>query len=1411
MMTVCAAALAAGAVFAKTEWRTDLVGRTLTMTDREANAWAEALAADYPGLVRIGSLGESREGRRMTLLTVTDFSTGAAEAKRAIYVQGGIHSRELSGPVAALYLARRLAEEHRPGGLLATCAFYIVPRVNPDGSERMVRMPGDERSGWGDYHDTPNLIDMYDLDGDGVIAFMRIEDPKGPFCRSEKNPDCLVARTGGSKGPFYFLGQEGLYRNWDGKSKIWEDWWREYLDYNRNYPYEWTSAQYGAGKRPCQHPEVANEVAFLRAHTNICACLDFHNGYGMVFSHPVYPDDRARYDALAEKAAELTGFPRFDGFTQAFGADARPPCSRGRFDDYVYNVLGAPNLTIELGTRETSAGLSASYFTTVKDNPYTAPYAVIAHERKLKARNPSYLPWRKFEHPQLGAVEIGGRVSTYFTNPLPEDLARTCERAFEFARVYGADVAGKGPFGRSRVMWPELSAADRARFDRIVFPERTAELPGGTGSLALGRDGVLAWCAGGRTFTSANRGISWTEGAARSAGPTDRLTPCVAKLMDGRDIRFLSRGDALAVELSADGGRTFAHTADLLYDAGASGEWSVSFAELPANKIALVAGRGGGARTVAIFDASFPFAKPSYDIHTKALTPVAERNRPAGQELALVHECKLNFALVRAKRFAQALQPAVDVLVEAFERRTGKRPDVVDAEDAAAVARHPLRILVGDTPETRANGVVPEKLPEQGFEVKTFAEGLILCGFDSRCMKGWRKGPLDTRGDSLGTYFAALDFAERFLGIRWYFPGPHGTTDPGFTRHFSVTPVDYVDAPYFDRRNADRYFFFTTVWNAERLAHWRPYLGEMKLRDTSFADKWRCFGVKPRGGNHCPEPRALAKKFPDDLRRIFFTSPVDGKFWYNAKEHIGNYYNVFDLGFADFIVEAWKQHYATDGKDSCFGGNLNATALSFGLCDTSIPLKDARAVPVVKELGLITDEDVAAKRGMANVYGRFFRHLAGRAKEEFPDKKLFLLCYADAANAPVDPQWFLPDNVEIMLCDGRLPLKIRDGRAPEATMKRFTEWSRALGGRPIARVWLYSNGLNRFARAVGPELVKEVPKALGGLLGREELFYDYWGSDDLWHYFYSAYAMYKSMWNPDFDQDAALSEMWRDLFGDEAGRHMDAFHRRLVRMHADCYAPAADAYPVYPLETLDALAAELAAAKDLVAGDEVRLRRFGLVADYLDEAFVRERNRATYVPPVHDVKPRPADVTLDGIPDEPFWRDVAPVPMRDPKGGNAVPAGAGELRLVRDGKGLWGSFTAPRKDVSDPKKGIWANDTLEFLFLPGKGREIVYQLAYDPVGGTFRRKQRLLPIAQPSDNSWTAPGTVFKAHRGENGWTAEFFFPLSIFEDEIREGETCAFNFVHTSPSSPRIYAGSSLTLGNNQNTMMFGSIRFAR
>ena len=81
MMTVCAAALAAGAVFAKTEWRTDLVGRTLTMTDREANAWAEALAADYPGLVRIGSLGESREGRRMTLLTVTDFSTGAAEEK----------------------------------------------------------------------------------------------------------------------------------------------------------------------------------------------------------------------------------------------------------------------------------------------------------------------------------------------------------------------------------------------------------------------------------------------------------------------------------------------------------------------------------------------------------------------------------------------------------------------------------------------------------------------------------------------------------------------------------------------------------------------------------------------------------------------------------------------------------------------------------------------------------------------------------------------------------------------------------------------------------------------------------------------------------------------------------------------------------------------------------------------------------------------------------------------------------------------------------------------------------------------------------------------------------------------------------------------------------------------------------
>ena len=97
------------------------------------------LAAEHPQLLNVATLGKSNEGRELWVVTVTNIATGPAEEKPAFWVDGNIHSVEVSASAACLYLLHTLATQHGTDAditrVLDTRAFYIVPRINPDGAE----------------------------------------------------------------------------------------------------------------------------------------------------------------------------------------------------------------------------------------------------------------------------------------------------------------------------------------------------------------------------------------------------------------------------------------------------------------------------------------------------------------------------------------------------------------------------------------------------------------------------------------------------------------------------------------------------------------------------------------------------------------------------------------------------------------------------------------------------------------------------------------------------------------------------------------------------------------------------------------------------------------------------------------------------------------------------------------------------------------------------------------------------------------------------------------------------------------------------------------------------------------------------------------------------------------------------
>ena len=99
----------------------------------QINAYLEQLAADYPDIVTLDTLGQSYEKRDMKLIRI---SSGPSDPpKPVIFVDAGIHAREWIAPAVALYLINQLVETKDNSGLYEGVDWIILPSLNPDGYE----------------------------------------------------------------------------------------------------------------------------------------------------------------------------------------------------------------------------------------------------------------------------------------------------------------------------------------------------------------------------------------------------------------------------------------------------------------------------------------------------------------------------------------------------------------------------------------------------------------------------------------------------------------------------------------------------------------------------------------------------------------------------------------------------------------------------------------------------------------------------------------------------------------------------------------------------------------------------------------------------------------------------------------------------------------------------------------------------------------------------------------------------------------------------------------------------------------------------------------------------------------------------------------------------------------------------
>jgi len=225
---------------------------------------------------------------------------------------------------------------------------------------------------------------------------------------------------------------------------------------NRNYPAHWAPGGLplgGAGPYPLWEREPRAIADFWADHPNLSGCHTFHTSGGLILREAnAHPDtwfqeqgleaDLASYKEIARIGEGLTGYPAISIYDEFTFEDDRP-FRRGCATSFFYEHLGAYVFSVELwdwpwmlglGHFRERGGVEFDWGRLGEDDQL----------RELQWIDENYprgfIPWEPYEHPQLGAVEIGGVERKYTRrNPPPgEWLEYEGDKCIMFALRHAA-------------------------------------------------------------------------------------------------------------------------------------------------------------------------------------------------------------------------------------------------------------------------------------------------------------------------------------------------------------------------------------------------------------------------------------------------------------------------------------------------------------------------------------------------------------------------------------------------------------------------------------------------------------------------------------------------------------------------------------------------------------------------------------------------------------------------------------------------------------------------------------------------------------------------------------------------------------------------------------------------------------
>jgi len=359
------------------------------------------------------SLTKTEGGKDIWVLKV---GTGKLDQKPAIAVVGGVEGYDVLSVELAVQFAEKLVADHADA--LEATTFYIFPNMSPDAYEQYHASLKYERRGNAlsvdhDRDGTPGGSGYTDLNGDGMITMMRVEDPMGDYMISKEDERVLV-KADKSKGE---AGKYSLYKESkdDDKDGEFAEDLKEGIAFNKSLTYKFPVFEPLAGDMPVTQKETRALLDYLFEQWNIFAFVTFSPANNL--SSPL------KYNAGNAKKRIVTSILEKDQLINAMVSDLYKETVKqkayqqenqgtdGDFFQWAYFHFGR----LSFGT----PGYWIPEFKDSTDKSKSNAEANYLAWADSLGTTDVFVPWKEMQHPDFPGkkVEVGGIKPFVMTTP----------------------------------------------------------------------------------------------------------------------------------------------------------------------------------------------------------------------------------------------------------------------------------------------------------------------------------------------------------------------------------------------------------------------------------------------------------------------------------------------------------------------------------------------------------------------------------------------------------------------------------------------------------------------------------------------------------------------------------------------------------------------------------------------------------------------------------------------------------------------------------------------------------------------------------------------------------------------------------------------------------------------------------